>query len=114
MGREVKRVSMDFDWPMGRVWHGYLTSTCLDPPLGEGFQMWETVSEGSPISPVFKTPEELAKWLADNGASAFGSETATYEQWLKMITGPGWSPSAMVVGGVMMSGVQGVTTNDNK
>lgn len=48
-------------------------------------QMYETCSEGTPISPVMKTPEELARWLADNGASAFGSMTATYDQWLATI-----------------------------
>ena len=44
--------------------------------------MYETCTEGTPISPAFKTPEELAHWLADNNASSFGSMTATYEQWL--------------------------------
>lgn len=24
MGRELKRVPMDFDWPLGEIWHGYL------------------------------------------------------------------------------------------
>lgn len=52
-----------------------------------GWQMWETTSEGSPISPVLSTPEELARWLADNNASAFGSWTNTYEEWLLMING---------------------------
>lgn len=47
--------------------------------------MYEDTSEGTPISPAFKTPEELARWLADNGASAFGDSTATYEQWLATI-----------------------------
>jgi hypothetical protein len=44
--------------------------------------MYETCSEGTPISPAFATPEELAHWLADNGASAFGGMTADYESWL--------------------------------
>ncbi|KKK76209.1 hypothetical protein LCGC14_2865960 [marine sediment metagenome] len=48
-------------------------------------QMYETCSEGTPISPVMETPEELAKWLTDNNASAFGGITATYEQWLATI-----------------------------
>lgn len=33
-----------------------------DPATGEGWQAWETTSEGSPISPVFRTAEELATW----------------------------------------------------
>ncbi len=65
-----------------------------EPPAGDGWQMWETTSDGSPISPVMKTPEELARWLANNGASAFGKDTATYDQWLGMI-GVGWAPSAV-------------------
>jgi hypothetical protein len=47
--------------------------------------MYEDTSEGTPISPAFKTPEELARWLADNNASAFGNSGATYEQWLATI-----------------------------
>lgn len=66
-----------------------------DPPAGEGWQMWETTSEGSPISPVFASPEELARWLADNKASTFGRMTADYETWLKMIVGSGWAPSVV-------------------
>lgn len=58
-----------------------------DPPAGEGWQMWETTSEGSPMSPVFATPEELARWLADTGASVFGSNTLDYAGWMRQITG---------------------------
>lgn len=50
-------------------------------------QMYETTSEGTPLSPVMKTPEELARWLADNNASAFGAKYATQEQWLSRING---------------------------
>lgn len=67
-------------------------------------QMYEDTSEGTPISPVMKEPEELARWLADNNASAFGGMTATYEQWLGTIN-RGWAPSAVVQGGHMDSGV---------
>lgn len=51
------------------------------------YMMYETCSEGTPISPAFATPEELARWLADTGASAFGSETASYEGWLRVTQG---------------------------
>ncbi|TYP82035.1 hypothetical protein [Blastococcus xanthinilyticus] len=33
------------------------------PPTGEGWQLWESVSEGSPISPVFGDREALIGWL---------------------------------------------------
>lgn len=58
------------------------------------FMMYEDTSEGTPISPAFATPEELARWLADTGASAFGSETASYEGWLRVACG-GYAPSAV-------------------
>lgn len=79
----------------------------VEPPAGEAWQMWETTSEGSPISPAFATAEELARWLADTGASTFGSETASYESWLGMIL-EGWAPSFVVQGGVATSGVEAV------
>lgn len=69
------------------------------------FQMYETCSEGTPISPPMPTPESLARWLADNDASAFGDETASYEAWLRTIA-KGFALSAMVVDGVLMSGVE--------
>ena len=65
-------------------------------PASLGWCMYETCSEGTPISPVLGSPEELARWLTDNGASAFGYSTATYEQWLNVCRG-GWAPSMVAV-----------------
>lgn len=48
------------------------------------YMMYETTTEGTPISPALETLENLARWLADNKASAFGRMTATYEQWLSV------------------------------
>ncbi len=132
MSRELKRVPLDFDWPQKQIWWGYLlrvgceyckvvkTSNCpccggengvypdVPVPTGEGYQMWETTSEGSPISPVFKTEESLARWLSDTGASSFGSMTSTYEEWLRMILEDGWAPSMVYTPeGGLNSGVGG-------
>ena len=59
------------------------------------FMMYEDTSEGTPISPAFATPEELARWLADTGASSFGNSTASYETWLAICKG-GWAPDLVV------------------
>ena len=67
-------------------------------------QMYEDTSEGTPISPVMESAEELARWLADNNASSFGSSGATYDQWLGMIKA-GWAPSMVISGGEIKSGV---------
>lgn len=65
-----------------------------EPPAGEGWQIWETVSEGSPISPVFATPEELAQHMA---GTRWGADTGTsYEKWLAFIRGPGWAPTMVM------------------
>lgn len=57
-----------------------------EPPTGDGYQLWETCSEGSPISPVFASAEQLADWCADN-ATIFGSEKTSRANWLQMFTG---------------------------
>ena len=56
-----------------------------DPPTGEGYQLWSNTDEGSPVSPVFASMEELAEWCV-NGATIFGSDRLTYEQWMEMFT----------------------------
>ena len=127
MGREVKRVPLDFDHPLGKVWYGYQITFCheeyaegcercrkfaqimgipmveyacvpgepcpewkkyfkVDPPEGEGWQLWETTTEGAPVSPVFKTPEELAEWCEEN-ATVFADIKATKKEWLEAIQG---------------------------
>lgn len=72
------------------------------------YQMYEDTSEGTPISPVMETPEALARWLADNNASAFAGIGASYEQWLATIK-RGWAVSAVIVQGRgLISGVEGL------
>ena len=81
MSRELKRVALDFDYPMKKVWEGYLRRKKYDPPGGEGYQLWETTSEGSPLSPVFTSLESLCVWCERN-ATTFGKYTATKEDLL--------------------------------
>jgi hypothetical protein len=74
------------------------------PPTGPGYQIWEDVTEGSPISPVFEKPEDLAQWMSRNPRGS--DEGTSAESWLEFINGPGWAPSFVMSGGVMMSGVE--------
>jgi hypothetical protein len=60
------------------------------PPAGEGWQVWETVSEGSPVSPVFATSGELVEYLVGNGHSRAAAENFVKDGWVPtMMTGPG-------------------------
>jgi hypothetical protein len=54
-----------------------------EPPKGEGWQVWETVSEGSPVTPVFPTPEALIEHLAKRG-----------DDWDRKRGDPGWGHDA--------------------
>lgn len=113
MGREIKRVALDFNWPIDTIWEGYINKynnnwEKFDPPTGEGYQLWSTTTAGHPMSPVFDSPEKLATYLVDNKVSSFADETCTYEQWLRFIKGPGWAPSAIAIDGELKSGVEGI------
>jgi hypothetical protein len=74
----------------GRLWDSpadkqkYEAWEPQEPPVGLGFQLWETTTEGSPQSPVFATLEELAAWCEEN-ATVFAKEKASAEEWLKML-----------------------------
>lgn len=81
----------------------------IEPPAGDGYQLWSTTTEGTPMSPVMETPEELAEWLYENEASSFGRSTASYEQWLSFIKGPGWAPSMMSHGNKLDDGVKAIS-----
>jgi hypothetical protein len=128
MGRLLKRVPLDFNYPLKTVWYGYydryfnfchseysagcngckayarikgieiIDDGCpnfekfynlpllpVEPPEGEGYQLWENTSEGSPVSPVFSTLEELCEWCEDN-ATTFGPYKATREEWFQMLS----------------------------
>lgn len=75
-----------------------------EPPVGDGWQVWETVSEGSPITPVFPTAKALVDYLSTYGTtwdqkpSAFGREKGPWrreaaEEFVKT----GWAMSFMAV-----------------
>lgn len=78
----------------------------IEPPTGDGYQLWETVSEGSPITPVFATPEELARWLVEHDDSI--TRDTSFDQWLQFINKHGHAISMVIDGDGLKSGVQAV------
>lgn len=136
MGRILKRVPLDFDYPLNTTWEGHCPSIeifqklfgeeypflynykhireickkckknfgkcsesadyCFwhnksnkdkwykEVPEGEGYQLWETTTEGSPISPVFKTLEELCEWCEKN-ATVFADTKVSKEEWFEIL-----------------------------
>lgn len=71
-------------WPSPETKAAYEGWTKEAPPTGDGFQLWETTSEGSPTSPVFASLDELCAWCADN-ATTFGSFKASADKWREML-----------------------------
>lgn len=79
--------------------------TRTEPPVGDGWQLWSTTTEGHPMSPVFATGEALAWWMSQNNC-LFASKRPTYEAALKFV-GDGWSPS--MIGSAETGVVDGIT-----
>lgn len=102
------------EYPFYSMWDGgcpdveyYKTTKDKEEDLTH-IQMYEDTSEGTPISPVFDNAEDLAHWLADNGASAWGSRMATYEQWLSTINRD-FAPSMIMDNNGLRSGVEALS-----
>jgi hypothetical protein len=96
-------------WPSEEERSAYENWTRTEPPVGDGWQMWETVSSGSPITPVYTSAEELARHL-DHNQRRYGLD---FVGWMKFLKGGGWAPSAgRTVGGEMLSGPQMMVLND--
>jgi hypothetical protein len=64
-----------------------------EPPEGEGWQYWETVSEGSPISPVFPTADGLSHWLQTD--YHWGSSGPLSKEAADNMVQLGWAPSGI-------------------
>lgn len=74
------------------------------PPAGPGYQVWETVSEGSPVSPVFADPDALIDWLCQPGDKSLqGYSRKAAEQFVK---GGGYVPSALIRGGKLLENIE--------
>jgi len=74
-----------------------------EPPKGDGWQLWSTVTEGTPMSPVCRTAEELALWMTENpclpGKQSPSLDTA------RAFIAAGWAPSFIERGGHILDGV---------
>lgn len=80
-----------------------------EPPAGDGWQLWETVSEGAPISPVFATADDLATWMSD---PARDRDWVPGEVAAKFIA-EGWAPTGVGSPEIgVISGVEFIGTTE--
>ena len=89
----VRGVTTKEEHPFYAMWNGnppdvdyYQTRKYTEEELTH-IQLYETTSEGTPCSPVFKADEldKLCEWAAEN-ATTFASFKVTKEQWFKMLS----------------------------
>jgi hypothetical protein len=69
------------------------------------YQVYETVSEGTPVTPPFETKEELIAYLVENGDSFSEGVPWTREGAEKFLQTE-WAPSGIIKDGKYMSGIQ--------
>jgi len=140
MGREIKRVPMDFDFPLGESWankeYDDHCATCplkehddcdrpyMDVPTGDGWQLWQTVSDG-PLSPVFATADELIDWMCQpvplKDRKSWAPEPFPLNPWAQgwrrevaepFVKRCGWAPSMVINNGRVMSGPEFMVESD--
>lgn len=73
------------NWQHPKAKRLYNNWKSYSPPAGEGYQLWSTTTEGHPMTPVFKTLDELCEYCEKENVSIFGSKTASKEEWLGML-----------------------------
>ena len=76
-----------------------------DVPEDElGWCLYETVSEGTPVTPVFKTAEELIDHLATVGQDH--DQQPLRRTAAEALVRSGWALSAMTIGGMFLEGAK--------
>lgn len=101
-----------------------------NPEDATWYQVWETVSEGTPVTPPFATKQELIDYLVEHGdfwdQSRREDEKRTghkcimnCEPWSRkqaeaFVNGPGWAPSFVVDSNGIQSGVEAVANQHTK
>jgi len=90
------------------------------PEEATWWQVYETVSEGTPVTPPFATREELVEYLVENGdfwdqsrraEGPIGGFQMPCDPWPRkqaesFVFGSGWAPSLIVENGVVKTGVE--------
>jgi len=68
-----------------------------EPPAGDGWQVWQTVGEGSPVSPVYPSAEALIAALSTIGTEY---DAPVSREAAEAFVRVGWTPSGAIVNGV--------------
>ncbi len=83
------------------------------PEEATAYQVYESVSEGTPISPVLPDREALIEWLVNDGSGLGigGRKMPLTREQAERFAGSGYAPSMVMVGGYLGSALT-APTND--
>lgn len=86
------------------------------------YQVYETVSEGTPVTPPFATQQELVEYLINNGdfwdqrrlakGDDWGRAGWSKEEAENFVYGDGWAPSMVMEGGIIKHGTEILANTD--
>ena len=130
MGREIRKVPADWEHPKNA--HGNFEPMFnesfdkrSDPEGGDDpswyrpewtdeerthYQLYETVTEGTPMSPPFATKEELGNWMFDNPDPVWGDRS---RKAIEAFLEAEWSISMMVIGDQVIDGMEALVERSN-
>jgi len=84
-----------WEWADGPPDEAYYRQKWTEEPTC--YQIYQTVSEGTPVSPVFETLDDMGIWLKEQGYS----DEAT-----QAFLESGWAPSMVVSGGKITMSIE--------
>jgi hypothetical protein len=92
------RIRDHWNWDGGPPDRDYYRPEWTEP--ADHYQMYETVSEGTPVSPVFATKGELAQWMVDELGYSEDAAVGFCES--------GWAPSMIMCQTGVHDGITGL------
>jgi hypothetical protein len=90
-----------WDWDGGPPDRDSYRAEKWTPEEATWVQMYETVSEGTPVTPAFATREELVDYLVNNGDRFYqgGQRNPWTRHNAESFVASGWAPSGIATGG---------------
>lgn len=86
-------------WPSPEAEKLYDDWQATEPPAGDWWQVWQTVGEGSPVTPAFATAEQLIDYLVAYGDvwDQRRGDGGWKREAAEKFVGTGWAASMVVV-----------------
>lgn len=78
-----------------------------DDSVATFLMMYETTSEGTPLSPSFEKQDDLARWMTERYPRALGGIPLDFEYWQRIAAGD-WAPDLVIQRGRTFQGITAI------